>query len=322
MANRPSPGSRPLRRMLSGLLLLVGLGATLGTAVGFFGSAWWGFDRIADWRLPLAAVLLTDAVIYGVVFRKSLSALFLAAAVVNAVLLTPMWLGTQADAAETGTLRVASFDAAGMDEHTAALLAWLEGLDADIVFLHRAAGGPALPDAIFGYRTAVTAPAGTRDAAPVILTADGTSVAVLPTVPGADFTVSVAKGETVVTFVGVATDAPSTSDEADRRSVRFARINAALTALDGPFVVTGDLQASRWSHAFGLLSRGLTNSEDGFGYAATWVPFAAPFAGVYSGLPLDHALYRGDITVTYRLPGPDLGTAHRPLLYGVTPAAG
>ena len=41
----------------------------------------------------------------------------------------------------------------------------------------------------------------------------------------------------------------------------------------------------------------------------------------YVGLPLDHALYRGSITVPSRRVGPDLGPAHRPLLFDVSPAA-
>jgi endonuclease/exonuclease/phosphatase (EEP) superfamily protein YafD len=66
----------------------------------------------------------------------------------------------------------------------------------------------------------------------------------------------------------------------------------------------------------------LNNSEDGFGYAATWPRIDLPLVGAYAGLPLDHALYRGDLTVPSRRVGPDLGPAHRPLLFDLSPAAG
>jgi hypothetical protein len=63
----------------------------------------------------------------------------------------------------------------------------------------------------------------------------------------------------------------------------------------------------------------MTNSEDGFGYAATWPSFDWPFVGSYTGLPVDHAIYLGAITVPYRRIGPDLGPAHRPLLFDISP---
>ena len=89
-----------------------------------------------------------------------------------------------------------------------------------------------------------------------------------------------------------------------------------------PVVVAGNLETSRWSHAFDVIANGLNNSEDGFGYAATWPRTDPPLIGAYMGLPLDHALYRGNIAVPARRVGPDLGPAHRPLLFDISPAAG
>ncbi len=321
MADRASTGPGLIRRVPSGLLLLIGMAAAIGTIAGFFGAAWWGFDRIADWRLPLAALLLADAVIYGIVFRGSLSAVFLAAALVNGVLLAPMWLGRQAEAEGTGAIRVASLDLDGASGNTPETMAWLEQLDADVVFLHRP-GDTAIPSGTIGsLRVLPVADGGPDDAAPLLLVADGTTIASLPTVPGADAVLAVSKGTTAATFVTVAVDAPTSATGADRRLARFALLNAGAGGLDGPVVVTGDLQASRWSHAFDVLAGGFTNSEDGFGYAATWAPFPVPFAGAYGGLPLDHAVYRGAVTVPYRSVGPDLGIGHRPLIYVVAPTS-
>jgi len=87
MAKRASIQTGPGRRFSSALLFAVGTAATLGTAAGFFGAAWWGFDRLADWRFPFFVVLLGAAILYGFIFRRALSAVFLLAAIVNAVLL-------------------------------------------------------------------------------------------------------------------------------------------------------------------------------------------------------------------------------------------
>jgi len=62
----------------------------------------------------------------------------------------------------------------------------------------------------------------------------------------------------------------------------------------------------------------LANSQEGFGYAASWPARLPPFGRI----PIDHALHSRDLTVTDRQLGP--GTAasdHRPLRVTLTPAA-
>jgi endonuclease/exonuclease/phosphatase (EEP) superfamily protein YafD len=141
----------------------------------------------------------------------------------------------------------------------------------------------------------------------------------LPPVPGSDVTFRVANGTGTATVIGLSVESPGSTSAADDRIERFTAVNIAALALDGPVVVAGNLEASRWSHAFKLLAEGMTNSENGFGYAATWPSYDWPLVGSYTGLPVDHAIYIGSITVPYRRVGPDLGPAHRPLLFDISP---
>jgi len=319
MAERTSSRTGPLRRIVPALLLLVGLLGTTATVAGFFGRTWWGFDRVADWRFPLAVVLLATSVIYGVVFRRSLSALFLLAAVVNAVFLTPLVLGTQQEPVPGDALRVVTFDAGGVPFDAQRLVDWMSQEGVDVAFVLRP-GTPWTPPAdAAGYRAVPPTPTGTGTPPALILAGNDATISPGTPVSGADVTVEVTRGAADVTFVALAVDAPSSSVAADRRLARFAAVNAGVGEIEGPVVVTGNLEASRWSHAFGLVAEGLVDSEDGLGYTATWVPVDLPSVGRFGGLPLDHALYRGEITVPYRVAGPDFGAAHRPLLFDVAP---
>ena len=322
MANRSSIETSTGRKLSSALVFLFGIAATLGTAAGFFGSTWWGFDRLADWRFPLLIILVATAVIYGFVFRRALSALFLLAAAVNAVLLAPMWLSTQPAVASNDSLRVVSLDTGSSSENRREIIEWIDQEEADVALLHRASGDWAatLLDSGVPYRIVTTLVSSEATGQPVILVRHNASASPLPPVPGSDFTVGVVNETGAVTIAGLSVRNPGSSSAAEDRIERFGTLNAAVLTMDGPIVVTGNLETSRWSHAFGLLADGMTNSEDGFGYAATWPPYDWPIVGSYAGLPIDHALYVGDITVPYRRIGPALGPSHRPLIFDVSPS--
>ncbi|MFV9671591.1 MAG: endonuclease/exonuclease/phosphatase family protein [Acidimicrobiia bacterium] len=310
------------RKLFSALVFLFGTLATLGTALGFFGASWWGFDRLADLRFPFLVILVVTAVVYGFVFRRALSALFLLAAVVNAVLLAPLWLSPQDGVASNDRIRVVSLDTGETSENRRAVIDWISQEEADIALLHRTSGDWAttLDDSDAPYRIVAVQIADEATGTPVILVRNNATASALPPAPGSDFTVRVVNETSTVTLIGLSVRNPSSSSSADDRIERFTAVNEAALSMEGPIVVAGNLEASRWSHAFKLLSEGMTNSEDGFGYAATWPPFDWPIVGNYTGLPIDHAVYTGEITVPYRRVGPALGPSHRPLLFDISPS--
>ena len=309
------------RKLFSALVVVFGITATLGTVLGFFGATWWGFDRLADLRLPFLVILVATAVIYGFVFRRALSALFLLAAVVNAVLLAPMWLSTQSSIASSDSIRVVSLDTGGSSENRREIIDWINQEEADVALLHRTSGDWAttLDDSIAPYRIVTPPVALDATGQPLILVRHDTTVSPLPPVPGSDITVRVVNEASTITLIGISMRNPSSTSVADDRIERLTALNAAVLTMEGSIVVTGNLEASRWSHAFKVLAEGLTNSEDGFGYAATWPPFDWPIVGSYTGLPLDHAIYTGAITVPIRRVGPALGPTHRPLMFDISP---
>ncbi len=321
MAGRSTIETGTGRKLSSALVFLLGTAASLGTVLGFFGATWWGFDRLADWRFPYIVILVAAAVIYGFVFRRSLSALFLLAAVANAVLLAPMWLATQPAVGSNDGIRVVSLDTGGSSEHRREIIEWINQEEVDVALLFHTRGDwpTTLDDSGVPYRIVATPVASEATGQPLVLVRHNATASPLPPAPGADVTVRVANETSTLTVIGLAVRSPGSTRVADDRIERFTAMNAAALAMEGPVVVTGNLEASRWSHAFKLLAEGMTNSEDGFGYTATWPSYDWPFVGSYTGLPVDHAIYLGAITVPYRRVGPDLGSSHRPLLFDVSP---
>ncbi|MEA2010931.1 MAG: hypothetical protein U9N78_09520 [Actinomycetota bacterium] len=310
------------RKLFSALIFLFGTAATLGTALGFFGATWWGFDRLADLRLPFLVILVATALLYGFVFRRALSALFLLAAVANAVLLAPLWLSTQDAVASNDSIRVVTLDTGGSSENRRTIIDWINQEEADVVLLHRTSGDWAttLDDSDAPYRIVATPVAAGATGTPIILVRHNATASPLSPAPGSDFTVRVVNETSTVTLIGLSVRSPNSTSTGDDRIERFTEINEAVLTMEGPIVVVGNLEATRWSHAFKLLADGMTNSENGFGYTATWPPFDWPIVGNYTGLPVDHAVYAGAITVPYRRVGPALGPSHRPLLFDISPS--
>lgn len=324
MSTRGTVDTSTGRKISAAVLFAVGTAGTLATVLGFFGATWWGWDRIADWRFPLMVVLGTTAIVYGLAFRRGLSAVFLLAAIVNGVLLAPMWLSTQAGAASSERIRVVSLDTSGSGHYQHSTIAWLDSVEADLALLYRTTGdwAEALAAEDVPYRI-VPAPVGSDAYGQALVLVRGdTAVTPMPPIAGSDVTVHISLGSTEATVVGLAVQSPGSPIEAESRLARFTAVSGAVSEIAGTVVVTGNFETSRWSHAFDVISNGLKNSENGFGYVATWPSSDWPLIGNYTGLALDHAVYRGDVTVLARNVGPNVGPAHRPLVFDLSPAAG
>lgn len=324
MNNRDTVEIGTARKLSAAVLFAVGTAGTLATVLGFLGATWWGWDRIADWRFPLMVALGATAIVYGLAFRRGLSAVFLVAAIVNGALLAPMWLSTQAVAASSERIRVVSLDTSGSGDYRDDTIAWLDSVEADVALLYRTTGDwvEVLETENVPYRVVRASVGSDAYGQALVLVRGDTEVTPISPVPGSDVTVRVSLGSTEVTLIGLAVQNPGSPLEAESRLNRFTAVNEAVADVAGIVVVTGNFETSRWSHAFDVVANGLVNSENGFGYAATWPSSDWPLIGDYTGLPVDHAVYRGDVTVPTRSVGPDLGPAHRPLIFELSPAAG
>lgn len=319
-----APGSS-VARTLSFIVFLVGWTAVLATALGFFATTWWALDMLSDWRLILAVALGVAALVTGSGYSRTSSTVFVVAAIVNAVLVAPMWLNDQAPLTANDRLRVISLDVGSTPDARESVIDWINMSEGDIVLLANAGGTwqRILEAENVPYRVANEDPGLTGGT--LVLARNGIDVTIeeVPNILGAvDVIMTVPLGDQKVTIVGVSVERPVSGSAYNERIDDFAAINARMSRNTAPTVIVGNLEASRWSHAFSIIADGMNNSEDGFGYMATFPALTVPLVSRYAGIPVDHALYVGPITVSHRRVGPDVGTDHRPLLIDLSPAGG
>jgi hypothetical protein len=303
-------------------MFLFGWTAVLATALGFFGTAWWPLDVLADWRMILAAVLVVAAVVTGLGYSRSSAVVFLAAAIVNALLIAPMWLTQQELPTAEERLRVTSLDLASTPVAQKSIIDWAARIESDLIVLANA--GPAWTALVersdLPYRV-LNDPGLT--AGTLVLARNGVTASVLEDPSGygeVDVVIITSLGGQELTIVGLSVTRPVSARSSQERVDRFGDVNAALRGRDGAVVLVGNIETSRWSHAFAVLSREMVNSEDGFGYMATYPSRDLRLIGDFGGIPVDHALYRGPLTVTERRISPNLGLDHRALVIDLAPA--
>ena len=306
-------------------MFLFGWTAVLATALGFLGATWWPLDMLADWRFILTVVLGAAALATGFGYSRVSSMIFLVAAIVNAVLIAPMWLGEQAPLTASDRVRVISLDVGLAPDAREAVIDWVNMSEGDIVLLANSGGtwARAVEQKGVPYRVVNEDPGLTGGT--LVLARNGIPVTV-EEVPGilsaVDIIITVPLADREITIVAVSVERPVSGSAYEERMDDFAAINSRISRNTNPTVIVGNLEASRWSRAFGVIADGLTNSEDGFGYRGTYLSLVLPLVAEYAGIPVDHALYVGPITVSHRKVGPNVGTDHRPLLIDFSPAGG
>lgn len=308
-------------------ILAVGFLATLGTVLAFFGGAWWAFDVIANFRLQLALVLLVCGLLYGALFGRGGAVLFIGAAVLNAALVVPMWLSSQPAVASDQRLQIITLDVTTSLGTRSPVIGWISTVDADLIFLQQTTPAwiESIREADTGY-TVIAEPAQSGQSGTIALAKVPYETRVYPVLPGTEPIVEVSAdlAGRPVTVLSMRADTPSGENDAQLRDELFQAAGELVASRNEPVIVVGDLNVTRWSHAFRTLTGAgsLNNSEDGFGYQATWPANDWPLAGDYAGLPLDHALTTTALTTAGRSIGPAVGSDHLPLIVDIAPAAG
>ncbi len=314
-----------LTRTVSFAMFLFGWTAALATLLGFFANVWWPLDFLADWRLVLAVVLFIAAVVTGFGYSRSSAIVFLVAAITNAVLIAPMWLEEQAPLSSSDRIRVVSLDIGFSPDVRPDVIEWVTMVEGDIVVLANAGGtwARAIEQLDVPYRVVNDDPGLTGGTVVLARTGIAATIERAPSgMSGVDIVVSVPLGDEQLKIFGLSVERPVNGSAWNERLEQFAAINSAVLRMTGPAIIVGNLEASRWSKAFSAIATDLTNSEDGFGYLSTFPASDWPLVGEFAGIPVDHALYRGAITVTNRRVSPDLGTDHRALVVDLSPATG
>jgi len=314
------------------IMLFIGGGVAVAVSIAaFFGDTWWVFDFAANYRWQLMWALLAAAIIYTLVARGIASIVFLAAALLNAWLIVPLWLGDQPAGTGENGVRVVHADIYPGVANMEFFLGWLLDTEADLILVTGTTADRMEPLTDDGFPYTIIAepdvPAdpgivilGTEDW-PVEVTHINAEAAVDPE-PVYRITVG-ANGQTinVVTSWG---DLSSNQKHADRLAARLDTISTAVASSTHPVVVIGNLGATRWTHGMRTMrdTSGVRDATEGSGYLSTAPVSGIPVIGGWMGIPIDVVLMTEEITPLELSTGPDIGANHLPVTVVVGPAFG
>ncbi len=311
-----------MARKVSGVLAVAGGVVLAASLLGFLGSLAWWLDLLANFKLQFAIVLGVVGIVLMVMGRTAAAAAILAGALLNAAVIAPLYYRSPADPAVDGPeVTLASFNI--QIGNRLPRLTWVLQDDPDLVFLFETARVhfDELEEHVPEYEV-ISGIFDTRDYGATILAREPVEVELLEIArrAGDAVRVELPVGDGIVVVYGIHPPSPINSRDAHLRDELLAEVGRLVAAETEPVIVIGDLNATPWSEGFRLLAgpADLANSQEGFGYAASWPARLPPFGRI----PIDHALHSRDLTVTDRQLGP--GTAasdHRPLRVTLTPAA-
>ena len=301
-------------------LVTIGVVGTLATVLGFFGSTWWLFDFAANFRAHLAVVLLIVALLYALVFSKATGLFFMAMALLNGLLVLPLYTSSQEPSANDDTLQIVSFSVEQRTSIRDQTFRWIDTLDADLILLLDSTDDwNRATDQLEGYTVQPQIPVD-RTFGITILSPDGVEAQLLRISRLRDSAVRIeaAIGAEPIAIYAVQARPMTNESDANDRDAYLAEIARMARAETIPTIVVGDLQATPWSHAFRDLTAtaDLKNSLDSFGLQATW---PADRWALFR-LPLDHLLHSPDLTTVDRYLGPTFGVDHRPIVVTVAVA--
>lgn len=313
-----------LRTALIIMLFIGGGVAVVLSIAALYGDLWWPFDNVANYRWQLFWGLLIAALIYTMVARGIASIVFLAAALLNAWLISPLWLGSQPAATGENGVRIVHADIYPGVTDTDVALRWMLDTQADLILVAGTTAERMEPLTRDGNPyTILFAPEIEGNAGIVALGLEEWPVDVTRTEGFSDpvYRITVgANGETIniVTSWG---ELASNQDKADRLAARLDTVSAAVTSSTHPVTVIGNLGATRWTHGMRTMrdTTGLRDATEGSGYLATAPVSGIPIIGGWIGLPIDVVLMTEEITPLELSTGPDIGAGHLPVTLVVGP---
>lgn len=285
-----------------------------------FAGAWvWWLDVAANFRAQYTVALAVLGLVVVVSRWRKVGYVILATALVNLIVVLPLFIGSPADASpDVPSLRVMSFNLLSQNESYSEVIEYIEAVDADIVLLHEASRPweVAIDSADLGYEIIKARSDDLIFGTLVLVRGEdvrGVSFGYAKTSPRAVEVVFVPPGwDRSISVLGTHPLAPTDRERAGLRDAQLEFARDWAKEQTGPVIVTGDFNATPWSSPFRSLTRdtGLINSQNGFGLQ----PSFSADSNLFLRVPIDHLVHSADLEVTDRRLGPDLGSDHFPLV--------
>jgi endonuclease/exonuclease/phosphatase (EEP) superfamily protein YafD len=301
----------------------VGAFVTLVTALAFLGSTWWVFDFFANFRWQFMWLALACAIIYALTAKGLASVVFIAAAIVNGFVLSPLWFGSQPAGTGENGVTVVSLDMDGSTSDEERVLNWLFDTDADLIIVSGVSDARLQPLVVDGspYQTIVAPP---ENSTGIAIIGKGPFTSEERRTGATDepiYLINLPSGEDVITVVTAWAELATSADAAGAVAERTATIHEIVRTRSHPVAVIGPLGATRFTSPMRdlLSTSGLRDASEGSGYLATTPVSGIPLIGGWIGIPLDVVLMTADITPLGLESGPDVGVNHLPISVTIGP---
>ncbi|MCB2223457.1 MAG: endonuclease/exonuclease/phosphatase family protein [Actinobacteria bacterium] len=296
--------------------------AALATLGGLSGGLWWPLDLLSSFH-PQYLVVLAAAALVHLALRSPASGVWLlAAALINAAIVAPLFLGSGADPDAAGErLTVVSFNVGVSNPARDDIARYLAAEEPGLLFVIESSfewedalerQGPPLA-------TLAIVPRG-RVSGITVMADPSLGARVIPAGfadPGEAIAVEATLGGERLTVLGLHPPSPTNGERAARRDEVMAAAAEWVRGVEGPVLVIGDLNATPWSSAYRSFrwTAMLADTSHGSGFQPSWPAGWGP-----AMIPIDHALHSGGLVLVERRTGPSFGSAHRPLLVTVAAA--
>lgn len=310
----------PRRSLLFAILVGV-FGVTLASLVGRLGSWMLAFDLLSHFRLQYAGLLLLATVVAGLARSAPVAGVAFALFLVHLVPLVPLVNQPDQPLGNGTELRIIQYNVltSNRDEERAA--AWLREQNADIVVAQETnqRWADALEAGMEGWRLLPTDTVRSDNFGLVVLVRSNVvvdEVEVFDRSSQPAIALTVAAGEEALMVYAVHTLPPVSSANVDVANEQLDLAAEVLADHDGPRVLIGDLNTTRWGASYRRIDPELElrNAADGFGLRGSW-PSLLWFTGM---IGIDHILVSPDVRVDDWEVGPNLGSDHRPVVADLT----
>jgi hypothetical protein len=313
-----------LRTALIILLVLGGSVLSALSVAAFFGDKWWFFDYVANYRWHMFWALLLAAIIYALIARGIAAIVFIAAALLNAWLIAPLWMGDQPAATGEDGVRIVHVDVYPTVTDRDHVRRWLLATEADLIVVGGTTFERMEPLTLDGSPySIIAAPRVVGNAGVVVLGTQEWPVEVTLTNIFAEpvYRITVGSNGETINVVTTWGELNSNSKKAERLEARLETVSAAVSSSPHPVAVIGNLGATRWTHGMETMrdTVGLRDATEGLGYLSTAPVYGIPIIGGWLGLPIDVVLMTEGITPLELTTGPDIGAEHLPVTVVVGP---
>lgn len=322
-----TPARSAVSKTLEGLLWLGALGLAGALAAPYAMALEPRLDLFSHFRVQIAGLSIAGTLVAALLRFGRLAAFGALLTAFAGWGLVPLFAGA-GPAARPGaeSLRFVMVNVLTQNSNHAEATRWLGGVDADVVVAlelndgwaeaidaglpgHRRLPTDTLRDDNFGIAVYVRKGLEAHDLSVHSTDRD------LPWIEAV-----IGSNERRVRLFALHTTPPLGSGSTESRDAQIAEAFERARASAEPAVVTGDLNATPWSRGLAreIARGGLYPAAYGRGLRGTW---PSRLVGPTGGILIDHALVDERLAVTDYAVGPDIGSDHRGIVFGVAPAA-